>query len=153
MLKLKIIRLAFLIKPSFQSCLMVHPEILRGSRAIMLLYTSCSSFQGHVQWIPTFRFTGSLRMRRYSNIAVPKPLELSNYCSVINQWGRGFLMSIVCLRIEDRGSRIASTFVSALLLSSVEIFSFIYLFASHRMPSNLFQKLLLHLFNKEKSLG
>ena len=69
-------------------------------------------------------------------------------------------MSIVCLRIEDRGSRIedrgsriASIFVSALSLSSVENFSFIYLFASHRMPSNLFQKLLLHLFNMGKSLG
>ena len=69
---------------------MVHPEILRGSR-IMLLYTSCSSFQGHLQRIPTFRFTGSLRMSRYSNIAVPKPLELSNYCSVINTQSRWLL--------------------------------------------------------------
>ena len=57
----------------------------------MLLYASCSSFQGHVQWIPTLKFTESLRMRHYSNIAVPKPLELSNYCSVIDTQSRWLL--------------------------------------------------------------
>ena len=59
--------------------------------AIMLLYASCSSFQGHVQWIPTLKFTESLRMRHYSNIALPKPLELSNYCSVIDTQSRWLL--------------------------------------------------------------
>ena len=57
----------------------------------MLLYASCSSFQGHVQWIPTLKFTESLRMRHYSNIALPKPLELSNYCSVIDTQSRWLL--------------------------------------------------------------
>ena len=63
-------------------------------------------------------------------------------------------MSIVCLRIEDRGSRIEDRFyirVSIIVIVSRNFF--IYLFASHRMPSNLFQKLLLHLFNMGKSLG
>ena len=49
----------------------------------MKLCGSCSSYQGHVQRIPALSFTESLRITRYSNIAVPKPLELSNYCWVI----------------------------------------------------------------------
>ena len=49
-----------------------------------LLYASCSSCLGHVQRIPALSFTESLRIRRHSNIAVPKQLELSNYCLVIN---------------------------------------------------------------------
>ena len=60
-----------------------HPEIIRASRT-MKLCGSCSSYQGHVQRIPALSFTESLRITRYSNIAVPKPLELSNYCWVIN---------------------------------------------------------------------
>ena len=68
-------------------------------------------------------------------------------------------MSIVCLRIEDRGSRIEDR---GSLLYSCQHYCyrqqkffhlFIYLFAFHRMPSNLFQKLLLHLFNMGKSLA
>ena len=59
-----------------------HPEIIRASRT-MKLCGSCSSYQGHVQRIPALSFTESLRITRYSNIAVPKPLELSNYYWVI----------------------------------------------------------------------
>ena len=62
---------------------MDHPEIIRASRT-MKLCGSCSSYQGHVQRIPALSLTESLRIRRYSNIAVPKPLEISNYCWVIN---------------------------------------------------------------------
>ena len=42
-----------------------------------------------------------------------------------------------------------------LLLSSVYVFLrlFIHLIFSHRVPSNLFQKLLLHIFEKRKRLG
>ena len=74
----------------------------------------------------------------------------------------------------------SSPSLSLLLLSSVYIFSFIYLFIpsspsselslllqsvyvflrlfiplifSHRVPSNLFQKLILHIFEKRKRLG
>ena len=60
-----------------------HPEIIRASRT-MILCGSCSSYQGHVQRIPALSLTESLRIRCYSNIAVPKPLEPSNYCWVIN---------------------------------------------------------------------
>ena len=42
-------KIGLLIKSSIQSCLMDYPEILRALRAMMLLYASCSSFQGHVQ--------------------------------------------------------------------------------------------------------
>ena len=42
-------KIGLLIKSSIQSCLMNYPEILRALRAMMLLYASCSSFQGHVQ--------------------------------------------------------------------------------------------------------
>ena len=50
--------------------------------------TMVSSFQGHVQWIWAESFTENLQKRRYSDIAVPKLSELSNFCSVINTQSR-----------------------------------------------------------------
>ena len=38
--------------------------------------------------MPVLKFAESLRRRRYSDTAVPKPLELSSFCSTINTEGR-----------------------------------------------------------------
>ena len=67
-----------LIKSSYYSCLMDHPEMIRW----------WSSFQGHVQWIWAESFTENLQKRRYSDITVPKLSELSIFCSVINTQSR-----------------------------------------------------------------
>ena len=54
---------------------------------------SCSSFQGHVQWIPAHRFAESLGLRCCAHTAVPKSLEISNYHSFFNTHGRWLLIA------------------------------------------------------------
>ena len=58
-----------------------------------LTLRSCSSFQGHVQWIPAYRFAESLGLRCCAHTAVPKSLEISNYHSFFNTHGRWLLIA------------------------------------------------------------
>ena len=67
-----------------------HPKILQVSRAMMLLRARVPRFRimSNEMIIPVLKFAESLRRRRYSDTAVPKPLELSSFCSTINTEGR-----------------------------------------------------------------
>ena len=38
--------------------------------------------------IPALKFAESLQRRRYSDTSVPKPLEISSFCSTINTEGK-----------------------------------------------------------------
>ena len=67
-----------------------HPKILQVSRAMMLLRARVPRFRimSNEMIIPVLKFAESLRRRRYSDTAVPKPLEISSFCSTINTEGK-----------------------------------------------------------------
>ena len=67
----------------------------------LILATSCTMKQNQRPPIPVWRFAESLRMRRYSDIAVPKSLGLSNHGTIINTRVRWLLVAAYDITYPD----------------------------------------------------